>query len=427
MANFNTTLSPTSFGFFDSSVGFQNDADKIVNFVLMKMGESVLSVELTKKMIWACFEEATLMFNSYMIEYQAKSNLANLLGSPTSSIDPITGKYSLNLINTFIQPSLDWLVRQAEPYAAEVGYGQSADSYSGSIDLTEGCQDYDLYTDLKDTYGNPLSSYMFTGSNGIAGRMKVFEVYHFAPVQYVFNSNLASNFVASGLPVESYVPDTRFYVLPLFEDVLRSGMLEAAQRVRRSHWSYRITGRKIRIFPVPSNLIPGFNNKLWIRVGFPPSAVPGLIGTFFSGSAPAGALAGDIGQNFALPNTAIFGVSNPANVPFGLINYDSLNPWARNWIYQMTLALCKELLGLVRSKFKNFPIPGAELQLNGEDLISQAREDKTNLISGDAGIIPKLESLTYDKFAEIQANIAEQNQRLLQLLPFPPSVILTMK
>lgn len=425
MGNFNTTLRPCPFGFFDSSRAFQMDADNIVIFVLRSLGEDIVNVELTKKMIWSCFEEATLMFNSYMIEYQAKSNLANLLGNVTGSIDTTTGKYNINLINNYIQPNFEWLVRQAEPYASEVGFGQSLDTYSGSITLTVGKQDYDLYTDLKDDSGNTLASYMISGSSGSLGRMKVVEVYHYAPVQYVFNSNLASNFIATGLPVESYIPDTRFYVLPLFEDILRAGMLETAQRVRRSHFTYRITGRQIRIMPTPNNLVPSFNDKLWIRVAFPPSAVPGLMGTFFSGSQPSGSLAGagfgTGGQNFALNSSVLFGVSNPANIPFGFINYDSLNPWGRNWIFHMTLALGKELLGHVRSKVKNFPIPGAELQLDGEELISQAREDKTNLTTGESGIITKLESLTYDKLTELEVTKAENTQKLLQMLPFPPS------
>lgn len=415
MATFITTVKPTPFGFFDSDGAFQNDADKVVVFVLRKLGEDVLSVELTKKMIWACFEEASLMFNSVLIQYQAKSNLASLLGNPTGSIDPTTGKYTLNLINNFVQPNFEFLIRQAEPYASEVGYGQSLDSYSGSIQLNIGQQDYDLYADLKDPNGVPLSTYPGTGSLDMPGRMKIFEVYHYAPIQYVFNSNLASNFVASGMPVESYVPDTRFYVLPLFEDVLRASMLETAQRVRRSHYSYRVTGRNIRIYPTPNNLIPFFNDKLWIRVGFPPSAVPGLVGTFFSGSAQSSTTL----EAAALPNSLIFGVSNPANIPFGFIQYSSLNPWARNWIIQMTLALSKELLGLVRNKFKNFPIPGAELTLNGDDLVAQGREDKTGLLTGDSGIITTLEGLTYDKLAELEANRAEQNQKLLKMLPMP--------
>ncbi len=416
MSTFNTTMNPTPFGYFDADPAFQSDADKIVNFVLRKLGEDVLSVELTKKMIWACFEEATLYFNAIMIEYQAKSNLAYLLGSPTGSIDPTTGKYNLNLVNNYVQPNLEYLVRQAEPYASEVGYGQSLQSYSGSITLEMGRQDYDLYTELKDEQGNRLAAYMGTGSLDVRGRMKVFEVYHYAPIQYVFNSNLASNFIATGLPVESYIPDTRFYVLPLFEDVLRASMLDAASRVRRSHYSYKIAGTAIRLFPTPNNLIPFYNDKLWIRVGFPPSAYPGIMGTYFSGSlAASGSL-----QNPATPSSVIFGVNSPANIPMGFIAYSSLNPWSRNWIILYTLALCKELLGLVRSKMKSIPIPGAELQLNGEDLISQGREDKKDLLTGDTGIITKLDALTYDKLSEIQANKAENEMKLLQHLVMPP-------
>ena len=424
MSTFNTTMNPCPFGYFDSDPAFQSDADKVVTFVLRKLGEDVLSVELTKKMIWACFEEATLYFNAVMIEYQAKSNLASLLGTPTGSIDPATGKYNLNLINNYVQPNFEFIIRQAEPYATEVGYGQSLQSYSGSIKLELGRQDYDIYEELKDGDGNRLAAYMGTGSLDIRGRMKIFEVYHYAPIQYVFNSNLASNFVASGLPVESYIPDTRFYVLPLFEDVLRAGMLDAAQRVRRSHYSYRVTGRNIRILPTPSNLIPFFNDRLWIRVSFPQSAVPGIIGTYFSGSQPSGSLAGGGagggGQNFALSNTVLFGASNPANIPMGFIQYSSINPWARNWIFQMTLALSKEILGHVRGKMKTIPIPGAELTLDGDTMLSEGREDKKDLLYGEGGLVSKLESLSYEKLDEMSALRAENQMKLLQHLPMPP-------
>jgi hypothetical protein len=420
MSKFVETMHPTPFGYFDSSAGFQRDADNVVRFVLTRLGEQILSVELTKKMIWAAFEEATLNFNAAMIEYQAKSNLASLLGNPTGSIDPVTGKYQLNLINNYTQPNFEWLIRQAEPYANEIGYGQGLDSYSGSIKLELGRQDYDIYEELVDQNGTRLAEYMGTSSLDYQGKIKIFEVFHVEPIQYVFNSNLASNFIASGLPIESYIPDTRFYVLPLFEDVLRASMLEAAQRIRRSHYSYRITGRNIRIYPTPNSLLPN-NDKLWLRVGFPNSAAPGLIGTFFSGSTYSNL------QKTALPDSALYGVSNPANVPYGFIDYDSLNPWARNWIIQMTLAICKEMLGLIRSKFKSIPIPGAEVSLNGDDLVQQGREDKTNLLTGEGGLYAKLDSLTYDKLSEMEANRAENNLKLLQYLPMPPSVIISTR
>lgn len=416
MANFMNTMRPTSFGFFDSDPAFQVDADKVVTFVLRKLGEDVLSVELTKKEIWTCFEEATLSFNAMMIEYQARSNLSSLLGTPTGSLNSQTNFSQINLTNTYVRPTLEFLVRQAEPYAAEVGYGASHDTYSGSITLTVGKQDYDLYTDLKDDSGTPLASLMPSGS---AGRLKIHEVFHDAPIQYVFNSNLASNFVAQGLPVESYIPDTRFYVLPLFEDVLRAGMLETSQRVRRSHYSFRISGRFIRIYPVPNNMVPGFNDKMWIRFSYPqsPAAELMITSSLSSSITPASGIT-NVYQSVS--DSSVFGASNPANIPYGLIDYKSLNPWARHWIYEFTLALAKELLGLIRGKIKTIPLLSTELTLNGDDLITQAREDKETLMNGESGLKAKLESLTYDKLAELEAARAENLMKQLLMLPVPP-------
>lgn len=419
MSNFTSTIRPTPFGFFDKDPIFQKDADKVVFFILRKLGEDVLSVELTKKMIWACFEEAVFQFNAHIIEYQAKSNLTSLLGSPTGSVDPDsenTAEMDINLTNNYVQPNLEFLVRQAEPYAAEVGYGQSENSWSGSIELQTGKQDYDLYDDLKaGTDGAPLYQLMPTGSQG---RLRVVEVFHYAPIQFVFNSNLASNFVASGLPVESYVPDTRFYILPLFEDILRSQQMTQAQRVRRSHYRYRISGRKIRIFPIPRSFIGGVAQKVWIRVRFPSTPSGGILGTTvgISGS-----------YDTTIPDDSFYGVNNPANMPFGLIAYNSLNPWAKNWIFQYTMAAATEMLGRVRNKIKSIPIAGAELTLNGDDLVEQGRTDKLALLYGENGLAAKLDSLTYEKLAAMEADKAENLLRQMQQLPMPPNSVITFR
>ena len=51
MTSFLNTLNPTPFGFFDSDSVFQTEADRIVTFVKRKLGDDILSVELTKKQI----------------------------------------------------------------------------------------------------------------------------------------------------------------------------------------------------------------------------------------------------------------------------------------------------------------------------------------------------------------------------------------
>ena len=80
------------------------------------------------------------------------------------------------------------------------------------------------------------------------------------------------------------------------------------------------------------------------------------------------------------------------------------------------MALSREQLGLIRSKFGNIPIPGADVTLNGADLISQGREDQTNL---KTQLKEMLETMTYDKLIEIQSTRAELMQKQLRFVPFP--------
>lgn len=423
MASFIQTLRPTAFGYYDSDPLFQRDADAMVTFILRRLGEDVLGVELTKKMIWMAFEEATRKLNSLFVEYQANSNLANLLGSPTGSLDQ-NGNNVINLSSIYVQQNLQFLSDLAAPYSALIGYGNFAENYSGSIVLENGRQDYDLYTELKDDTATPLFNLQPSGS---IGKMQVYEVFHLAPVQYVFNSNIASNFIASGLPVESYVPDTRFYVLPLFEDVLRAGMLKGAQKVRRSHYSYKIIGRNLRIYPTPTNVVPGISDRLWVRVGFrqqPYGNLTNNLLTSGSSAGPSSVSGGSAGsQQNQFVDQSLFGVNSPFSAPYGPWPYKSLNIWARTWISEMTLAISTEMLGRIRGKFKNFPIPGAELTLNGDDLVAAGREDREKLITS---MKETLDNLSFDKLAEREATKAEQMVKQLSFVPMPPKTAIKL-
>ena len=80
MANFVDTTSPTPFGIFDSDSDFSSEADQMVTFIKRKLGDDVLSVELTKKQIWGNMEESSLEYSSILNQYQAKSQLVNFLG-----------------------------------------------------------------------------------------------------------------------------------------------------------------------------------------------------------------------------------------------------------------------------------------------------------------------------------------------------------
>ena len=163
-----------------------------------------------------------------------------------------------------------------------------------------------------------------------------------------------------------------------------------SNRVRRSNYSYEISGTKIRIFPTPTSLT---EKKLYIRVRqYPDPTSP------------------------AYKDATIAGVSNMSNLPFGNIEYKKINSIGRQWIRQYTLALSREQLGIVRSKFGNIPIPGGDVTLNGTDLISQGREDQKDL---KTQLKEMLETMTYDKLIEIQSTRAEQMNKQLRFVPMP--------
>jgi len=380
MSSFTFTRNPTPFGFFDTDADFQSEADSVVTFVKRKLGDDILSVELTKKQIWACLEESFLEYSRIINEADAKSQLNNHLGYPTGS----------NVQGLFPKQNLEYLLRMAEPYSMETGLGGSYNDVSGSIQLVAGQQDYDIYETLVDESGNLIVS---SSANTPRNKMRIREVFHFSPnaAYRFFDTTSAINYLNNEFSFESFTPETVFYVLPVFEDVLRAGQMDLSNRVRKSNYSYRVVGSKIRIFPQPTGDMT--NNKLWIRVAFNPDP-----------------------YNPDVADESIYGTSNLSNIPFGLYEYSKVNSIGRQWVRQYCLALCTELLGQVRSKFSSVPIPNADLQLNGTDLVSQGREDQARLRDQ---FIELLDSLTYSKLLEGQATDAENILRALKTMPMP--------
>jgi hypothetical protein len=387
MATFAQSTKPTPFGVYDSETHFITEADNMVIYVKRKLGDDILSVELTKKQIFANLEEATLEYSSILNQYQAKSQLVNYLGFPTgSNMTPLGPSGSEN---KYPRENLEYLTRFAEPYAMEAGIGGSYNFLSGTISLERDRQDYDLYTELKDQAGTAIF-------NNTKGKLKIVDVFHQNPqaAYRFFDTTSAINYMNNEFSFESFTPETIFYVLPVFEDILRAGQLDLSNRVRRSNYTYQVAGTKIRIYPIPVVA----NKKLWIRVRQYPDP-----------------------ESPSYKDNTLYGVSNMGNLPFGNIQYTHINSIGRQWIRQYTLALSRETLGLVRSKFGSIPVPGDSVTLNGTDLITQGRADRDALA---ASLKEMLETMTYDKLAELQSTRAENLNKQLRFVPIPKAIFM---
>ena len=283
----------------------------------------------------------------------------------------------------YIRENLEFLSRFAEPYAMEAGIGGSYNPVSGSIHLTASVQDYDIYTELKDEDGNLIF-------DNTKGKLKIDEVFHFNPqaAYRFFDTTSAINYLNNEFSFESFTPETVFYILPVYEDLLRGGQLDLSNRVRRSNFSYKITGTKFRIYPIPTT-----EKQLFFRVRqYPDPTQP------------------------SYRDDTIHGVSNMNNLPFGNVQYNRINSIGRQWIRSYTLAISMEQLGYIRGKFGSIPVPNSDVTLNSSDMITNGRSDRDAL---KEKLRELLDSMTYDKLMEIQSTRAEQIQKQLKYVPIP--------
>ncbi len=370
-ASFSDVLTPTPFAIYDTTTAFQSDADGIVTLINSKLGGNVLDVELTNKDVYGCFEQSVLEYSAMVNSYHAKSVLADIIGSPTGSLSGSENKV----------PRLDLALakRRASAYSSEALVGGSKPLYSGSITLEIGKQNYDLKALMSG------SGQMLAGE-----RAELREVFHFSPTAAYrfFDTTSAINYLHNEFSFESFTPETIFYLLPIWEDILRAQQLEVSHKVRRSNYSFNLVNNVLKLYPVPTRAVP-------------------LFFTYFK-SSPTD----DPFDSSDDPLTD--GVSNLSNVPFGNISYDRINSMGKHWIRRYALALSKEVLGYVRGKVSTVPIPNGDLTLNGPQLVADGKQEQLTL---KEELRMLLDSMTYDTLAQQERDQAEALQDQLAKVP----------
>lgn len=404
---------PTAYSLYDTDVIFQWECNSMVRLAKRTLGDDVLTVELTNRQIYTNLEYAFMEYGRLIGEAQINSQISSLLGLSNAfsgSVVSGTLSSSYSVTGLYPQTSFDFMMRQADAYAAYAGLGGNYSNDLVWFQLEEGKQNYNLYNELKDASGSLYHTTV--PSSSLSSKIRVYDVYHYEPLAAqasLLNASNITNFLATEFQYESFVNTSVFYVLPVYEDVLRRSMLETAARVRRSHYSYRIQGRELQIFPVPHNL-DRYGSKLWLRVArnfdnyssINPAVeangylVPGSTSTSVSG------VGGVVGS--------------PSQIPITIIPPSLINEVGRQWVRAYCLALCKMVLGRVRGKFRTIPIPGSDLELNHDELINEAKEEMEKLKTEFKEF---LGNLSYDKIIETEAAKAESMNRFLRLQPFP--------
>jgi hypothetical protein len=361
----------TPFGIFDGEPVFQSDAPRVAEYIANRLGYPVLDVELIDKMIYTCFEEAIITYGSQVNQFQAREHMLSLQGLSTGSI--LTQK---NIVGS----SLPQIVKLSSQYGTEAQSGGNVTVKKGFISASAFTQSYDLKTLWADPY-----------ESGSA--IEIRRVYHYMPPAI---ARYYDPFATTGLGLtnlmgefgfDGFSPPVTFVMMPAYEDLLRIQAIEINDMIRKSQYSFEISNNVVRFTPV-------FKNPATIWFDYIVTSDKQGAGTTFDNS------------------NAL--VSDFSNVPYSHIPYYSINSIGKNWIFRYTLALAKETLGNVRSKYDNIPIPDQIIKLDGELLRREGKEERELLIKE---IRDTLEQTGLQAQMKKQAENAKMMQEMFSKVP----------
>ena len=386
-------------GIYAASDPFVSGASDQVAYVFKKLGGDILDVEITDGQVYSAYEEATLEYSYLLNVHQAKNILSNVLGGTTGSFDEdgqLTEGHALAGKNVNLRiPRFDFAYARkiAEGISAEALMG-NAQVYSASFAVTGGVQDYDLqkviYSASIDA-GN--SDYPFYNKVGV-NKITISKVYFKTPSAtwrfygYYGGLNTVGNLGTYG----QYADDSTFQVIPAWQNKAQAIAYEDSVYTRNSHWSYELRNNIARIYPIPPTA-GGYPSKLWVE--FQTTGV-------------------DTWDQQEDRQEGVDGINNMNTLPFENIPYANINSIGKQWIRRFALALCKEMLGHVRSKFASIPIPGNDVSLNGSDLISQGKEEQTALRDELKTV---LDELTYGELMSGDAEMVDSSNKIQQNVP----------
>jgi hypothetical protein len=391
------------FGIYSTSPAFLTGAADQVGYVYKKLGGDILDIEITTGNVYAAYEEAVLEYSYIVNLHQSINAMPSFLGATTGTFDS-DGQFasgsSLSGTNpqlAYPKYSLDYVTRYGDAFSTEAGIGGTQPVYSASFSVTPNIQDYDLQaiiessslSNIDEASGGPVP---YSGSVGNK-RVVIRRVFYKTPNSmwrffgYYGGLNAIGNLSSYG----QYADDSTFEVIPTWHNKLQAMAYETAIYTRNSHFSYEIKNNMVRLFPCPSDI--GVDH-MWVE---------------FS-------IAGDINpwEASGSANSQVNGVNNMNTLPFTNIPYENINAIGKQWIRRYALAICKEMLGQVRSKFSTLPIPGDSVTLNGPALMSEAKEEKKELKEELNKI---LDQITYPKIAETQAKMSDDMQKIEQKIP----------
>ncbi len=372
---------------------FISGAADQVAYTFKKLGGDILDIELKVENIYSAYEEATLEYSYIVNVHQSKNILHSSLGATTGTFDS-DGQRTDSLSGSnveikFPKFELGYARKVMDSAISEIGLGGTVNVYSASFETQALVQDYDLQAIVSASATDASSSFYNKVNDK---RILIKRVFYKTPhamwrfYGYYGGMNSVGNMSTYGM----YADDSTWEVIPPWQNKLQAMTYEDSIYTRNSHYSYEIKNNKLRIFPQPGTVSP---DKVWFEF----------------------VVDDDPWESQSDRKDGLEGVNNMNTLPLANLPFKNINSVGKQWIRRFALALSKETLGHVRSKFAQIPIPGNNVTLNGDKLITQGREEQKALREELQKV---LDELTYQKITETQSSIAKSVAEITKTYPY---------
>jgi len=385
------TTGSTPFGFFDTDLMFQSEADSFAKFAANSVGYPIMDVELIDINFYTAFEAAVIEYSNQINQVNIVNNLMNTLGINTAS-NFLT---SQGFTGTLVGNSFNYITKLSKAYGTEADSGGTVKWYTASVDIISGQQTYSIRDAISASLGIVLSN---------SSSIEIKRVLHNTPpaiVRYFdpfVGTGLGSQQLLDAFDFGGFSPSVNFMMMPIHADLFRIQQIEFNDQIRKSHFTFEIHGDNIKFYPVPTTrgtLASPYFDKVWFEFIFEEDKANDAL----------------LFGNTALLNNV---VTDASNIPYTYQKYGSINDMGRAWIYRYGSALVKEMLGYVRNKYNSVPIPNGEVTLNGSDLVSQGQSEKEALITQ---LREFLDKLTKEQMLTRQNAEATQMNEILAKVP----------
>lgn len=352
----------TPFGLYDNDQVYITASAHTAVWCATRLGFPITDIEMSNKQFFACFEESVTEYSAQVNRFNIRENLLSAKGNSTAS----------NFTHRSITPNLGRLIALSKQYGTEAGSGGQVDWRTGYINTTQSVQEYDLdllltsSADVVETADIEVKKVFHQSTPAEARRYDTHLGLDYSTNQFGWGGTLGVQYLA----------------MPIYDDLLKIQQTEFSDTVRKSHYTFELINNKLKVFPRPDSSF-----KFYIQ----------YIHT--------------TDRDTLITDAA---VSDYSNMGYDNMAYSNINDPGLQWIRKYTLALTKQVLGSVRSKYSSIPIPGDETTLDGDTMRSEGIAEAEALI---ATLREDLEAASRRNLMEKEQEITDFQQGMLNKAP----------